>query len=133
MPAWAVNSPSLEQAMRNFGLIGEWAADCSELPSKNNAYTHWSARTDTTGELFTDFGGGVTMSYSVNAAELVGADQILIRLVDDKDHTHLELIIEMRDGRVRTLSSVASDGSAFIKDGKFVSSGADTVAQEHCR
>lgn len=132
LPALAVEGPSLKQAMTQFGLIGEWAAQCSQPPSKDNARTHWSANTETKGELLTDFGGGRTMTYDVNSGELVGADRIRLRLVDNQHSTQLELIIEKRDGHVRTLSSLRSDGGALIKDGKFVSSGTDTVAQERC-
>ena len=55
-----------------------------------------------------------------------------LKLVSNKNATQLELIIEKRDGHIRTLSSVRSDGSALIKDGRFVASGADTAAQERC-
>ena len=132
LPAFAVDGTGLKTAMTEFGLIGEWAAHCSQPPSGNNAHTHWSASSETSGELFTDFGGGQTMSYDVRVAEPVGANRIHIRLVEDRDKTQLDLIVEKRDGRVRTLSSVGSGGRALIQDGKFVSSGAETVAQEHC-
>ena len=71
------------------------------------------------------------MTYDVNFAELIDPGRIHLRLVNS-DGTHLELIVEKRAGRVRTLSSVGSDGKALINDGKFVSNGADTVAQERC-
>jgi hypothetical protein len=132
LPALAAENPSLKQAMTKFGLIGEWAAQCSQPPSKDNARTHWSARSETKGELLTDFGDGHTMTYDINSGELVGADRIRLRLVNNQQSTPLELIIEKRNGHVRTLSSLRGDGSALIKDGKFVSSGADTVAQERC-
>jgi hypothetical protein len=132
LPAFAIDSAGLKTAMTKLGLIGEWAAHCSQPPSGNNAHTHWSASSETAGELFTDFGGGQTMSYDANFAELVGANRIRIRLMDNRDKTHLELIIEKRDGQVRTLSSVGSDGRALIDDGKFVSNGTETVAQERC-
>jgi hypothetical protein len=130
-PALAGENLSLKQAMTKFGLIGEWAAHCSQPPSKDNAHTHWSANSDTKGQLLTDF-GDQTMTYDATLAELVGAARIRLQVVDNRNATQLELIIEKREGRVRTLSSVRSDGSALIKDGKFVSSGADTVAQQHC-
>jgi len=133
-PALAVdNSLSLKQAMTRFGLIGEWAAHCSLPPSGNNAHTHWSANSDTTGELFTDFGGGQAMRYAATSAELLGADQIRVDLLDNQDKSHLQLIIEKQDGRVRTLSSMQSDGRVLIKNGKFASDGTDTVAQERCQ
>jgi hypothetical protein len=128
----ADSSPSLKQAMTKFGLIGEWAAHCNQPPGKDNAHTHWSASSETKGELLTDFGAAHTMTYAATAAELLGAEDIRVSLVDNQGGSHLELIIEKRDGRVRTLSSLQSDGSALIKDGKFVSNGADTVAQERC-
>jgi len=132
-PAVAADtSPSLKQAMTQFGLIGEWAAHCSLPPSGNNAHTHWSANSDTAGELFTDFGGGQTMSYAATAAKLLGADQIRIDLLDNQDKSQLELIITKQDGRVRTLSSVQSNGRVLIKNGKFTSDGTDTIAQERC-
>ena len=132
-PALAVdNSLSLKEAMTRFGLIGEWAAHCSQPTSGNNAHTFWSANSDTAGALFTDFGRGQTMSYTATAAELAGANQIRVNLTDDQDHLRLDLIIEMHDGRVRTVSSVRSDGRVLIKDGKFTSDNTDTVAQERC-
>jgi hypothetical protein len=127
----ALAADSLKAAMTQFGLIGEWAAQCSQPPGKDNAHTHWSANSETEGALLTDFGGGMTMTYVVNSAELVGATRIGLRLVNS-DGTRLKLVVEKRVGRVRTLSSVGSDGNALIKDGRFVSSGADTVAQERC-
>jgi hypothetical protein len=130
-PALAVENPSLKTAMAKFGLIGEWAAQCRQPPGIDNAHSHWSASSETKGELFTNF-GDQTMSYDANFAELVGADRIRIKLVSNKNGTQLELIIEKRDRHIRTLSSVRSDGSALIKDGKLVPTGADTVAQEHC-
>jgi hypothetical protein len=131
-PALAVDRPSLKQAMTKFGLIGEWAAQCSRPPSGNNAHTHWSANSETKGKLLTDFGDTRPMTYEVNSAELLGADQIRVQLVDNQDKSHLELIVEKRNGRVRTLSSLQSDGRVLIKNGKFESSGAETIAQERC-
>ena len=131
-PALAVYAGlSLKQAMTQFGLIGEWAAHCSQPPGRDNAHTRWSANSESKGALLTDFGGGQTMTYDVNFAELIDPGRIHLRLVNS-DGTHLELIVEKRAGRVRTLSSVGSDGKALIDDGKFVSNGADTVAQERC-
>ena len=126
------NSLNLKQAMTKFGLIGEWAAQCGQPPGKNNAHTHWSANSDTAGELLTDFGSGHTMTYDATSAELLGAGQIRVGLFDNQDKSHLELIIEKQDGHVRTLSSVQSDGRVLIKNGKFESNGGDTVAQERC-
>ncbi|HEV2189011.1 MAG TPA: hypothetical protein VGR70_17510, partial [Stellaceae bacterium] len=125
-PAFSVNNNlSLKEAMIRFGLIGEWAAQCSLPPSGNNAHTHWSANSDTAGELLTDFGGGQTMTYGATSAELHGADQIRVGLFDNQDKSHLELIIEKQAGRLRTLSSVQSDGRVLIQNGRFESNGAD--------
>jgi hypothetical protein len=56
-PALAADSSlSLKQAMTQFGLIGEWAAQCSQPPGKDNAHTHWLANSETDGELLTDSG-----------------------------------------------------------------------------
>lgn len=132
-PALAVdNSLNLKQAMTTFGLIGEWAARCDQPPSGKNAHTYWSADSDNRGALRTDFGGGQTMSYAAMAAELIGVDEIHVSLTDNQDHLRLELIIQKRDGRTRTLSSVRSDGKVLIDNGKFTADRTDTVAQERC-
>ena len=89
MPAFVIDGTGVKTAMTTFGLIGEWAARCSEPPGGNNAHTHWSASSETAGELFTDFGGGQTMSYDVRGAEPVGANRIHIRLVENRDKTCL--------------------------------------------
>src|SRR6202035_2537461 len=114
LPALAVEGPSLKQAMAKFGLIGEWAAQCSQPASKDNAHSHWSASSETKGGLFTDF-GDQTMTYDVNFAEPARAERIRIELVSNKNATQLELIIEKRGGHIRTLSSVRSDGSSLIE------------------
>lgn len=136
-PALAVDSNlgaslNLKQAMTTFGLVGEWAAHCNQPPSGKNAHTFWSAASDASGALRTDFGGGQTMTYTATAAELIGVDEIHVSLTDNQNDLRLELLIQKRDGRTRTLSSVRSDGHVLIKDGKFSSDGTDTVAQERC-
>jgi hypothetical protein len=132
LPAMASESLSLKGAMTKFGFIGEWAAQCAQPPSKENAHSHWSASSQSTGALFTDFGAAHTMSYAVSSAELTGADRIRLKLVDNQSGTPLELVIEMHDGHTRTLSSTRSDGTALIQGGKLVASGTDTVTQERC-
>jgi len=129
----ALAAESLKAAMTQFGLIGEWAEHCSQRPSKNNAHSHWSANSDTKGALLTDFGGGQTMRYEIDAAERDNAGHIKLQLVNLADSAQLALLVEMRDGKTRTLSSVSRDGTALIKDGKMVATGADTVSQERCK
>lgn len=128
----ALAAESLKAALTQFGLIGEWAAHCDQPPGKDNGHSHWSADSDTKGTALFDFGRGQTMRYEIDAAQRDDAGHLKLQVVNLDKSTHLALLIEMRDGKTRTVSSASPDGVALIKDGKIVATGADTSWQEHC-
>jgi hypothetical protein len=106
-------------AIREFGLLGTWAHDCSAAPSPANQYTMFSLTSRGNIELRNDFGPDYDqMVYRIVDAQRVGHFRLALRqLLTSDDQIDLNTVMMKANDRIRVWSSRGSDGSIFVEDG----------------
>lgn len=119
--------------MRDFGLVGHWAAQCDQPAAQANSHAYFEEAS--AGEMQERFDQGPETNQHiydiVDAAPVSGApDQI--RLVTQFQGSHLALVIRRQGNHIRTLSNIAPDGTVHVKDGIVVSSGNETPTLTRC-
>jgi len=126
--AWA--DPTGDE-LKQFGLIGTWAYNCNEPAARSNPHVTFTAPPS---------GSPVRLLRTGDAA-LDGITQIDgAHAVDNK---RLEMswtlggikfltVIEIAGERLRAVESIGSDGSTYIRDGKFIDTNRDTQWFSRC-
>ncbi len=115
--------------MIKFGLVGVWAPDCTQPPSSSNAYVR-----------FAIVNGKPTRALRVNGAYPVMAMRDVHIAAPDR----LVYLSEVATGQmqimtiakvgeaIRSQETIGVDGTAVIRDGRFVASGAPTLLYQRC-
>jgi hypothetical protein len=123
---------AVQTATTDFGLMGNWAYNCSVAAGVNgNARTSIYAKGDVVIQHI-EFGADRQPNeYTWIAAERIDATHLRVTAVIE-DET-LELVIrKFDDGRVQTFSSVTASGKVLIKDG-FFPDGGQAPIRERCQ
>jgi hypothetical protein len=113
------NAQSAPGAMKDFGLLGTWAAECKQGPSPGNNHATYSVTPAGAAELTNAFGEGYEDSvYSISDAKLLGPDKLSLRevMVSNKDIV-LDIVLVKENGKIRVWSSIHTDGTALVQDG----------------
>jgi len=106
-------------AIKEFGLLGTWADDCSTTPSPANQYTVFSLSSRGTIELRNDFGPDYDqMVYSIVDAQRLSHFRLALRqLLTNDDQIALDTVMMKANDRIRVWSSRGSDGSILVEGG----------------
>jgi hypothetical protein len=120
--------------IKTFGLIGEWAVDCSREASATNE--HLVVSVDLYGiiELRSEFGtNGDDVVYRIIEATPRGRSQISLRQALAPYGTIIVKNILIRSGNsLRLWSSQGVDGSVLVRDGEMTFYGRETNWMERC-
>ena len=141
VPATAVAPSAVAQTIAAFGLIGNWATDCSKPTSEDNYLTVYAIKSS--GEVWRTYynnPGHVFNNYNIVSAEHLAADLLAYTQVWDVEGgkpavasgDRINVVLHMGDGKFQIVSSQASDGSYFVKEGKFPSTGKESPWQQKC-
>lgn len=119
------NSQSSVNAVKEFGLFGTWALDCSQPPGPGNAYALFALTAGGTVELRDSFGPDYDeMVYRIEDARRVGNFRLEMRQVlTTDDRVVLDTVMLKITGRIRNWSSRFADGSATLVEGGVVPPG----------
>jgi hypothetical protein len=130
--AAACAQTAVQQATTDFGLMGNWAYNCSVAAGVNgNARSTIYAQGDIVLQRI-EFGSGyLPNEYKWIAAERIDATHLRVTTVTG-DQTIVLVIRKFDDGRMQTYSSVTSSGKVLIKDG-FFSDGGQAPTRERCQ
>ena len=135
LPALA-DAAAPREVMRDFGLLGTWANDCSQPSSAENFYTVYAGMTD----------GNVRRTYYntpdrekpyneyyITRAIRLPADELSYRQEGSVNHDKMDVIL-LRDGnKDKIWSSVRDDDNAvLVENGKFPKSGEPSPWQTKC-
>jgi hypothetical protein len=118
LPALA-NAQSVQSALKDFGLLGTWAAECKQGPSPANTHATYSVTSAGAAELTNAFGEGYEDStYNISEAKPLGPDRLSLRevMLSDKNVV-LDIVLVKENGKIRVWSSVHTDGTALVQDG----------------
>ena len=113
------SAQSVQSAMREFGLLGTWAAECKEGPSPGNTHATYLVTSAGGGQLSNAFGEGYAESvYDISEAKSLGPDRLSLRevMLSDKNIV-LDIVLVKENGKIRVWSSVHTDGTALVQDG----------------
>jgi hypothetical protein len=109
--------------IKEFGLLGTWADDCSAVPSAVNQYTIVSLTTRGNIELRNDFGPEYDqMVYRIVDVERLSHFRLALRqLLTTDEQILLNTIMLKANDRIRVWSSRGSDGRILVEDGTIAS------------
>jgi hypothetical protein len=110
-------------AIKEFGLLGTWADDCSAMPSPANQYAIFSLTSRGNIELRNDFGADYDqMVYRIVDVQRLSHFRLALRqLLTTDDQIALNIIMLKANDRIRVWSSRGSDGSILVEDGTIAS------------
>jgi hypothetical protein len=133
---------SVADTITEFGLIGTWAADCTQPASTSNYLTLYAV--NNSGEVsrtYYDKPGHVYDNYKITSAKRQAPDMLWYEQVwdfkgyapADKTGERMQVVLNMADNKFQIVSSQGSDGSFFVKDRKFSGSGNESPWQFRCQ
>lgn len=133
-PALA-HSQSAAEAMRDFGLIGTWAAACQEGPSPTN--NHATYLVTPTGDLQLKYQSGADFEdsiYDIREVKRLAPEKLSLRQVlIGNERVILDIVLIKESDRIRIWSSLFPDGTALVEDGVLTSAtGRETRWMTHC-
>jgi hypothetical protein len=121
--------------IKEFGLLGTWADNCTATPGPANQYAIFSLTSRGNIELRNDFGPDFDeMVYRIVDAQRLSHFRLALRqLLTTDDEIALNTVMMKANDRIRVWSSHGSDGSIFVEDGTMPSAnGQETGWMARC-
>jgi hypothetical protein len=138
--AETANAQSVANTIAEFGLVGTWAADCTQPASSGNFLTLYAIKPS--GEVsrtYYDQPGHVYNTYKITDAQRQAPDMLSYEQVWDFAGSpaniagdRVRVLLNMADGKFQIVSSQGSDGSFFVKDRKFPGTTDESPWQSRC-
>jgi hypothetical protein len=128
--------PTTVEVLREFGLFGTWAVDCSRPASPQNPYV--SDILQETGEVVEEHHLGpnfVVNRYQVLSATHISATQLALEVTFQPGSEAAErqkLVMHVSDGRRRTLFNQPEGGDVLVKNGVALAAGMNTPTLRKC-
>ena len=135
----AAEAESVLSVVSRAQLLGSWAASCSTDASPSNWIVTWYASGSGAVRRRSLGGPGLPpLDGAVDSAEMLSPTLMRTRMRNDDPNwgnlngKFYDVVLDMSDGNMRTISSVTGDGQAIIRDGKLVSNGHPSVVAQRC-
>ena len=127
----AAGAENTQQAVRDFGLLGSWSPDCSKPVSPQAPRVVYAEQADgsVTRELVEGPAHGTGTPFL--GATRVAPDQLEVDY-SYRDRT-IHLVLEMRDGRHRGLTSWIDGGAPLMEDGVVLANNRRAPWLEKCK
>jgi hypothetical protein len=106
-------------AMREFGLFGTWAGECSQGASPANNHVTYSGTPAGGAQLRYESGADYDeIIYEITDAKLIAPDRLSMRQVlsSNKEVT-LDIVLLKEKDRIRIWTSAFPDGTLLVEDG----------------
>jgi hypothetical protein len=121
MASTATRADETADAVKQWGLIGTWAVDCTKPASRDNTYLSYTITPDGIAVHSREFGGQHD-TQDIQRATISSDGALTLRI-----HFHFSNFAQTReftvvkdgDQRYRTISNHDMNGSYSIRDGKF--------------
>jgi len=117
--------------LRQFGMQGRQAIDCSKPHSQDNPHLIYGVspqgRVTRNLRMTPDLDG----TFAMRNLRMLGPDTL--QFEEAGRQSELTITVARINGKYRSWRSVRADGTVLIADGKFASSGNPTPAFEKCR
>jgi hypothetical protein len=131
---WSTSATAQSAAsiLKNVGLIGSWAVDCSSPPAPSNNWESYNAQPAGAVEWRTDQGPGYKSNiYVISGAKNLGNNQIAMS-VRFNDTTDEEIVVSIIASKKHTISTKLPNGTYLVQNGTVVRSGVTTPTLTHC-
>jgi hypothetical protein len=134
MPSLA-SAQSARDVLRDFGLLGTWATDCSRQSDKDNFYTVYAGMTN--GKVRRTYYNTPDRKepyneYIITRGVKLPADMLSYRQEGVVDHDKIDVILLKDGNKYKIWSSIKEDETVLVRDGKFPNSGDDSPWQTKC-
>jgi hypothetical protein len=134
------NAQLAADTISEFGLIGTWAADCTQPASSSNFLTVYAIKpSGAVSRTYYDQPGHVYNNYKITGAKRQAPDMLSYEQVWDFEGTpaniagdRVQVLLNMADNKFQIVSSQGSDGSFFVKDRKYSGAGDESPWQSRC-
>ena len=132
----AAGEDDSKAALRDFGILGTWSADCAKPVSGDNRYFTYAA--PATGRPTTRSTDGKTpFDGFINEARIIDRTKLRIHFQAQNDPKDTRVIVheKLPGNRIRISHATMSAGNVVIADGKIVGANPpkETPALEKCR
>ena len=120
----AANAETVTETLRQFGLLGTWADDCSQPAANNNFHTVYKALPNGNVErTYFNAPGKIYNQYVLSRVNRVSADQLFYSQKGSAGRIDVVLIVT--GNRYHVLSSQNENGKVYVRDGKFTEHAGD--------
>jgi hypothetical protein len=134
------HAQSVADTIAEFGLIGTWAADCTQPASSSNFLTVYAIKpSGAVSRTYYDQPDHVYNNYKITSAKRQAPDMLSYEQVWDFEGSpaniagdRVSVLLNMVDNKFQIVSSQGSDGSYFVKDRKFPGSSDESPWQLQC-
>ena len=135
MPA-AANAETVSQTLRQFGLLGTWADDCSRPAANDNFHTVYAALPNgTVQRTYYNAPGKIYNQYVLQRVNRISSDQIIYQQKGSAGR--IDVVLKKAGNRYHVLSSQNENGKIYVREGKFTentsSPGKESPWQTKCR
>ena len=127
------HAETLAATVEQWGLLGSWAVDCTTRPDRDKgALLTYEIRGD--GRVMYRRNFGDTKDENEVVSATVNAEGVLNLMVffPSLHQTREFGVMLTKDGGLRAIYNRSERGEYTIRDGKYVRSGAPTLAQQRC-
>ncbi len=125
--------------LERMGIAGTWAPSCAAGPSKTNTFATYYTENQGLVRCKVNHGPeGSDLNTTVDAAKQLSDTRLSMRWrVDDprwgrQNGNVFTIVMDIINGRTRTMASTNSTGRVLIKDGVILASGQPTPLNERC-
>ncbi len=137
-PATA-SAETVAQTLRQFGLLGTWADDCSQPAANNNFHTVYAPlKNGHVQRTYYNAPGKIYNQYVLQRVNRVSAEQLFYSQKGSAGRIDVVLIVT--GNRYHVLSSQNENGKVYVRDGRFTehagdgkSAGIESPWQTKCR
>ena len=118
------NAETVAQTVRQFGLLGTWADNCSEPPASHNFHTVYEALPNgNVRRTYYNAPGKVYNQYELQRVNRVSSDQLFYSQKGSAGR--IDVILILTGNRYHVLSSQNQNGIVYVRDGMFTEHAGD--------
>jgi hypothetical protein len=122
-PATA-SAETVAQTLRQFGLLGTWADDCSQPAANNNFHTVYAPMSNgNVQRTYYNAPGKIYNQYVLQRVNRVSSDQLYYQQKGSAGR--IDVILKVTGNRYHVLSSQNESGKVYVRDGKFTENAGD--------
>lgn len=126
----SASADSDADALIKFGLLGVWAVDCTEPPSNSSPQVRFAIVNGMATR--TVLAGGLSQTMRMRNLRITAPDRLSYFLEGPTAEASHTMMVARVGEDIRSQEAVRFDGTAVIRDGRYVASGAPSPLYRRC-